>query len=50
MDPECRSQLRQDLASFFRIRTRSQKYVKKQTRIRSNFSIVAVAGVCVVIS
>ena len=47
---ECRSRLRQDSAFFFRtrIQTRSQKIVKN--RIKSYFSISAVAGVCVVIS
>ena len=29
---------------------RSQKFVKKRTFIRSHFSILAVAGICVVIS
>ena len=47
MDPECRSRLRQDSAFFFRIRTRSQNFVKN--RIRSQCSLSAVAGVCVVI-
>jgi len=51
-DPDYRSRLQQDSAFFFqtRIRNRSQKFVKNRTRIRSNFSISAVAGVCVVIS
>ena len=47
-DPGYRSPLRQDSAFFFRIRTRSQKFVKN--RIRSHYSISAVAGVCAVIS
>ena len=46
-DPDYRSRLRKDSAFFFR--TRSQKFVKNQTRIRSHFSISEVAGVCVVI-
>jgi len=46
MDPECRSRLWQDSAFF--LRTRSQKFVKN--RIRSHFSISAIAGVCVVFS
>jgi len=35
---------------FLSARIRSQNFVKKRTRIRSHFSISAVAGVCVVIS
>ena len=49
-NPECRSRLRQDSAFVFRTRIRSQKFVKNRTRIRSQFSILAVAGVFVVIS
>ena len=48
MDPECRSRLRQDSSFFFR--TRSKKFVKNRIRIRSHFSLSAVAGVCVVIT
>ena len=43
-DPDNRSRLRQDSAFFLRIR--SQNFGKN----RSHFSILAVAGVCVVIS
>jgi len=47
-----RSRLRQDSAFFFRlrIRTRNKKFGKNRSRIRSHFSISAVAGVCVDIS
>ena len=48
MDPECQCQVQQD-SEFFR-RTRSQKFVKKQTRIPSHLSVSAIAGVCVLIS
>jgi len=49
MDPECRGRLRQDSGFFCRtrIRTQSQNFVKNQTRVRSHFSITAVAGVYV---
>jgi len=47
--PWIRSRLRQHLAFFFRIRIRSNKFVKTRTRIRSHFSISAAAGVCLII-
>jgi len=34
MDPEFRSRLRQDSAFFYRIRIRSQKFLKNRTRIK----------------
>jgi len=37
-------------AFFFRIRKRSQNFVKNRTRIWSHFPISAVAEVCMVIS
>ena len=43
--PYYRGRLRQDSAFFFRIRSRSQKFVKKRTRIRCHFSISAVESV-----
>ena len=48
LNPVCRNRLRQDSALFvrIRIRTRGQKFVKKQTQIRSHFSISAPARVC----
>jgi len=51
-DPDYRSRLPQDSAVFVLTRIRSQKFVKNRTRtrIRSHFSISALAGVCVVIS
>jgi len=47
LNPVCRNRLRQDSALFvrIRIRTRGQKFVKKQTQIRSHFSISAPARV-----
>jgi len=50
-EPDYRSRLRKDSAIIFptRIPIRSQKFVKKRTRIWSHFSNSAVAGVCVVI-
>jgi len=52
MNPECRNWLRQDSVIFFRnpCRTQSEKSVKKRTWIRSQFSILAASGDCVVIS
>ena len=47
-DHDCGCRLRKDSAFFFR--TRSQKFLKIWTRIRSHFSISAVAEVSVVIS
>jgi len=47
-DPECWSRIRQDSVFLFRIQ--SHKCLKNWTRIRSHFSISAVARVCVVIS
>ena len=49
-DPDYRSRLRQASEVFVLTRIRSKKFVKKRTRIRSHFSISALAGVCVVIS
>jgi len=47
-DPDFRSRHRQDSVFFFQTWSQSQKFVKNWTR--SDFSISAVAAVCVVIS
>jgi len=41
-DPECRSRLRQISAFFCQTQSRSQKFLKSQSRIWSHFSLFAV--------